>query len=198
MSAFKNTFRALIVGGLLFLFPLVVLIVIVIKAINMVRPVVHKMATSLGIETIFGTATIGLLGIIFILIVCFISGYLIHLGLLKKWNSSFEETIYTLFPPLRRLKFRLFSEDKDTDEEWISILLKRDDSFNIAFITYKSENGIMSIFIPDAPEISNGEVILMPESKCVYHRIPRQQAMKLLLRFGKGLDVKEYQEIENL
>ncbi|MUP47092.1 DUF502 domain-containing protein [Gramella sp. BOM4] len=198
MSPFSTTFRALFVGGLLFLFPIVIFFVIIIKAIQIVRPIVHKLATMLGIETIFGTATIGVFAIIFIILLCYLSGYLIHRGLLKKWNSSFEETIYTLFPALRRLKFRLFSEDSNSEDDWKSILFKRDDAFNIGFITHKSENGILSIFIPDAPEINNGEIILIAESKCIYHHIPRDQAMKLLVKFGKGLNVKEYREIENL
>ncbi|PTX43264.1 putative membrane protein [Christiangramia gaetbulicola] len=198
MSAFKNPVRTLILGGILFLFPIVILIAVILKALHLVGPVVRKIADFLGIDTIFGTATIGLLGILFILIICFISGYLIHLGLLKKWNSTFEDAVYTLFPSLRRLKFRFFSEEDDSGDNWISILLKRDKSFHIAFITFKSENGILSIFIPDAPEISNGEVILVPEAECIYKHIPRQEAMKLLVSFGKGLSVKEYQELEKM
>ncbi len=198
MSAFKKPVRTLILGGVLFLFPIVILIVIILKALHLVRPVVRKLAGILGIETIFGTATLGLLGIVFILILCFISGYLIHLGLLKKWNSTFEDAVYTFFPSLRRLKFRFFSEEDDSNDNWISILLKKEKSYHIAFITFKSENGILSIFIPDAPEISNGEVILIPEADCIYKNIPRQEAMKLLVTFGKGLSVKEYQELEKI
>ena len=198
MSAFKTTFRSLFVGGLLFLCPIVIFIAILIKAIHLVRPVVQKLANFMGIETIFGRATIGVLAILFIVLLCYVSGILIHRGLLHKWNSTFEETIYTLFPALRRLKFRLFKEDSGDEDDWKSILFKRDDSFNIGFITHQSENGILSIFIPDAPEINNGEIILIAESKCIYHHIPRDQAMKLLVKFGKGLNVKEYHEIQNL
>ncbi|GAA4322475.1 hypothetical protein GCM10023115_50560 [Pontixanthobacter gangjinensis] len=156
------------------------------------------MAAFFGIESIFGTATIGLLGIIFVLLICFLSGYLIHLGLLKKWNSSLEETAYTLFPALRRFKFRFFNEDEDSDDSWESILLKREEAFQIAFITFKSDNGYLSIFIPDAPEISNGEVILLREAECIYKHIPRQEAMKLLVKFGKGLSAEEYAELDKL
>lgn len=198
MSTFRKTFQTLTVGGLLFILPLVILILLVIKAIHLIRPLVHSLVEALGIHTIFGTATITIFSIILIILLCFLSGALIHMGLLKKWNSTFEETLYLLFPPLQRLKFRFFSEEQDSESSWYSILLKREGCFKIAFITHKSENGFLSIFIPDAPDISTGEVILIPESDCIYHHIPRMEAMKMLQKFGKGLSVKEYQEIEKL
>lgn len=198
MSAFKNTYRTLIMGGLLFLLPLVIIIILLIKAIHIFRPIVHSLVSVLGIETIFGKATISVLSIVFLILLCFISGALIHAGLLKKWNSNFEETLYLLFPPLQRLKFRFFSEDEDSENTWRSILWKREECFYIAFITYRSEDGYLSIFIPNAPEISNGEVMIVHESKCKYKFIPRKEAMKVLLKFGKGLSAKEYKQFEKI
>ena len=197
MSAFKKTYRTLIVGGLLFLLPLVIIIVLLIKAVHIFRPVVHSIVNLLGIETLFGKATIGVASIVFLVLLCFISGALIHAGLLKKWNSTFEETLYLLFPPLQRLKFRFFSEDEDSENTWKSILWKRGDCFHIAFITHKSEDGYLSILLPSAPEIINGEVIIIHESKCHYKIIPRKEAMKVLMKFGKGLSVQEYKQIQN-
>ena len=198
MSAFRKSFQAFTVGGILFIFPLIILILLVLKAIHLIKPIVHKLVTTLGIDTVFGTATISVVSIILIVLLCFISGVLLHLGLLKKWNSNFEETLYLLFPPLQRLKFRFFSEEQDSEDSWKSILLKRDESFNIAFVTSSSENGFLSIFIPDAPDITTGEVIYIKESNCTYHHIPRKDAMKMLQHFGKGLSEEQYRELENI
>ncbi len=196
MAVFGKTFRALTIGGILFIFPLIILILLILKAVHIIRPIVQKFANAFGIETIFGTATITLLSIVLIIFICFISGALIQMGFLKKWNSSFEETLYLLFPPLQRLRFRFFSEEQDSDNTWDSILIKRDDGFKIAFITFKSDNGFLSIFIPDAPDISTGEVILIEKSNCIYHHIPRKEAMKMLQTFGKGLSKEKYEEIK--
>ncbi|MDX1761863.1 MAG: hypothetical protein R3218_06880 [Christiangramia sp.] len=196
--AFKKTFQTLTLGGLLFILPVVIIIILVIKAIHLIRPFAHSFVGFLGIDTIFGKATIGIISILFLVMLCFVSGMLIHKGIIKKWNTSFNETIYLLFPGLKKLRFSFLSEEEDSEFGWTSILLKRENIINVAFITHKSENDFISIFIPDAPDLTTGEVFLIKESNCTYQQIPRKSAMKFLREFGKGLDNKEYLGMQKL
>ena len=198
MSAFKKTFQTLTVGGLLFILPLILLIVLILKGIRLIKPIVHNFVSFLGIESIFGKATIGVVSILFLVFLCFISGVLIHKGLLKNWNTSFNEKLYLLFPGLKRLRFSFLNEDEDSDNTWTAIMIKRENILNIGFITHKSDNGFLSVFIPDAPDLTTGEVFLIKESNCTYQKIPRKSAMKFLREFGKGLDDKEYMGMQKM
>lgn len=188
MWLFKRPIWAIILGGVFFLLPLLAIIVLVTRGVKLVLPLGHGIAQFFSIETLFGAATIGILSVIILLLIAYISGLLVSRGFLRTWSSSVEEKLFLMFPNFQMIKYQLIKDaDKFIDRHWDAVLLEQDGSFKIAFLTDTKDpdDEIVTFFIPDAPRIDAGEVCYMLKTECTYHSIPMKTAMDALSHFGR-------------
>lgn len=187
--ALRKSTRALIFGGLFFLIPFLLVIILGGKAIKILSPLGHVISDSLELHSIFGKTSVFIVCLLLILGICLVSGYFIQKGIFKKWSSRIEEQLFIHFPSLQVFKYKLIGDD-DTiiNEFWEAIILKEDhNGFNIAFIT-ETSNRFYTLYIPDAPKIDAGEVRYVLKTDITFYRITMKQAMSALYNFGKGLD----------
>ncbi|ETN94199.1 Uncharacterized membrane protein [Zhouia amylolytica] len=186
MSVYKRPSRALILGGLFFVIPLIIFIFLINNAIHLLLPIGRKLIDLLNIHTIFGAATLTIVSVLLLLGLCYISGLLLEMGVVHQWSQKMEERLFTIFPSLQMLKYRLLDEEQDlTKDHWKAILLKEDQSYILAFITNETENGFLSLYIPDAPKMDAGEIRYLNKENCEFISIPMQNAMKALNTFGR-------------
>lgn len=192
MTLFSQSTRTLLIGGLLFLIPVLLLIILTKKALQLFLPIGHKVATLIGIETLFGAATVTIVSIILLFVLCFLGGLLVQKSAFRQWSTKMEEQLFSLFPTFQMIKYQLINENNYTlENSWEPILLQDKKEFRIAFITDRSNAGYFSIFIPDAPRIESGELRYIPVEYCIYFPISMRQAMRALSGFGKGLPLQK-------
>lgn len=191
MSILKTSTRSLVIGGLFFMLPLLIIILAGGKIIQILLPVGRWLSKTLALHSVFGAASVLIACLFLILLICFFSGLLIQKGFVRKWSDSVEEKLFIHFPSLQMLKFRIIGDQENAIYEfWHAILLEEDNSFNIAFITEESDDFI-TVFIPDAPKADAGEVRYIKKSQAKYYPITMQQAMSSLYGFGKGMHIEE-------
>ena len=179
----------MILGGLFFIIPLLLIIMAIKKTFQLVLPVARRLSVALELHTILGKASVIIICVILILLICLFGGYLVQKGFVKKWSNNVEEKLFILFPSFQILKYRIIDDKNNTlNELWNAILFKEDTYYKIAFITETSESFI-TIFIPDAPKMDAGEIRYVPKNELEYHNISMKEAMSSLYGFGKGMDV---------
>ncbi len=195
MSAFKKSARVLIFGGLFFMIPIIIGFVLFKHFYQILTPLAKRISHVFQLNSIFGSATLLIICILLFLIICFIGGYLIEKGILKKWSATFEKKLFVFFPSLQIIKFRLIG-DQDTviNEFWQAILFKEDSYYKIAFITDTQEK-FLAIYIPDAPKLDAGEVRYVDIEMFEYYPIRMKQAMSAIYDFGGGLDIETITKI---
>ncbi len=192
MSIFKQSPRAFILGGVFFLLPLLLFVVLANKAIHLLIPVGSKLVDALGLHSVFGAATVSIICVLILLLLCFLSGFLIEKGFIRQWSSSIEEKLFLFFPSFQMLKYRIIgAHPYQVKQQWKAILLRENNYYRVAFITDQSMPGFLSIFLPDAPRMDAGEIRCIKVEECEYQAIPMQQAMNALHRFGKGLSLPD-------
>ena len=187
MSLITKSTRAVLVGGALFALPLLLLILLAGKAVKLLVPAAKKIVEITGIHSLFGAATITVVSIAVILLICYISGKLLELGIVRRWSVGIEEKLLLYFPGYQMLKFHLMAENKTDHDSWQAILLQENTYYRVAFITDRSIPGFLCLFLPDAPRIDAGEVRYVRKEECKYHPITMQQAIRSLHRFGREL-----------
>ena len=191
MSILKSSTRSLVIGGLFFMIPLLVIIVAGGKIFQILLPIGRWISETLALHTVFGKASVLIVCIALILLICILSGYLIQKGFVHKWSNSVEEKLFIHFPSLQMWKYRVIGEQENViNEFWQAILLEEDNGFNIAFITEESED-FLTLYIPDAPKADAGQIRFVPKSKVKYLSISMQQAMSSLYSFGKGMRIEQ-------
>ncbi|MBK9730431.1 MAG: hypothetical protein IPO83_03945 [Chitinophagaceae bacterium] len=91
-------------GGALFFLPIIFLIIAVEKVIKIFTGIISPVAEKLGIDTIAGKATISILIVIVVLLICFLGGMLMRIKVLQKLNQVLDEKLATLVPAYSELK----------------------------------------------------------------------------------------------
>ena len=80
--------RTTLVGGLFFLVPIIVLVVVLGKALAVARNLVAPLAEHLSVHSVIGLRTPMLLAVAIIVLFCFLAGVLARTALAKKLVRS--------------------------------------------------------------------------------------------------------------
>jgi len=198
MPILKQSYRAFILGGIFFILPLLIVIVLIEKAVQLLSPLGKKLSEIFDLHSLFGTAAVTIVCLFLILLFCLLGGILVDKGFVHQYSRKVEEKLFLFFPAFQMLKYRLLgNEGMRTDDIWEAILMREEDTSRVAFITDQSDdNGYISVFIPDAPRMDSGEIRYFKKGECEYHPITMKEAMSALNNFGKGIDFSKMENIQ--
>ncbi len=193
MNFFNRSTKAMVIGGLFLIIPLLILLVVLSKAWSILKPVVGQLVEFFGIESIFGATTITIFVIFLFLLLCYLSGVMLRKGIISDWGERVEDQLFLILPSLQMFKYKMMGESATHKNvsNWKPILLKEDSFYGIAFITKEHENGFFSIYIPDAPKMDAGEIRFIPKEECTYLDISMKDAMQGLSSFGKQVPLSK-------
>ena len=186
MNKFLGFLRVTIAGGVLFLIPLIVIIVLLKKAIGFLRSAVEPLAVYIPLKHVAGLGVVTLLSIILLLIICFLAGLLMRTRVAKKIKSTLEDNVLSYIPGYSYVK-AIFSGtlDSASQDNWKPATIFVDDNEVLCFVIDESEH-YCSIFLPAAPSPSSGSVCVREKSLVRYLPLQVSQANMIIRRFGKG------------
>jgi len=98
MKGFLHFFRTTLVGGILFLVPIVVLIIVLSKALAIAHKLVDPIAARLPFESLIGLRTPHVLAITLLLIFCFVAGLFARTALAKRSVNWLESAVLSNVP----------------------------------------------------------------------------------------------------
>jgi uncharacterized membrane protein len=98
MKRILQFLRTTLVGGLLFLVPIIVLVVILGKALAIAHKLVDPLAERLPVHSAIGLRTPMLLAVAIIVLFCFLAGGLARTALAKKLVRSLETAVLADVP----------------------------------------------------------------------------------------------------
>ena len=84
MKGLFDFVKATVVGGLIFLIPLVVIVFVVGKALRLSMRVAQPMAGVLPVDSVAGIALVDVVGIVLIMVLCFAAGLVARNSLASK------------------------------------------------------------------------------------------------------------------
>jgi len=179
--------KTTIVGGLIFLVPIIVLIIILSKALGITKPIVRPLVTLITVETVAGIGVATLLAIFVIVMFCFLTGLLAKTDLAKKIINWLELTILSNIPGYTFMKRMSESfAGSDIEQEYKAVLARFDDGWQIAFLIERVEGGYVTVFIPDAPSPWSGSIFIMTEDRIKPIDVPNKAVLKCIQRLGAG------------
>jgi uncharacterized membrane protein len=179
--------RTTLVGGLLFLVPIVVLAMVVGKALVVMHKVVDPLAEHLPVHSIIGLRTPLLLALGAIIVFCFLAGFFARTVLAQRFVRRLESSVLSNVPGYQLLKGMGEGALGVAKEGAYPVVLVRfDDAWQIGFQIEAIENGLVAVFIPDAPNPQSGSVHLLTPDRITPANVPPATALKCLQRLGAG------------
>lgn len=185
MKTFRHFLRTTLTGGILFLLPVVLVLILLNKArlllLKFSAPLTEKMP-----DLIFGLDGSNLAAIVLLVLICFISGLVFRSPLTRKGIDALEEHVLSYLPGYAMLKSITTDALNDTREHNMTTVLVSDgDSWKIGFLV--EENAAhCTVFIPDAPRHDAGEVKIVPSLQVKKVNVTTSKAARSLQRYGKG------------
>ena len=179
--------RATIVGGVLFLAPFVVLLIILGKALEVIRAVIAPLAERIPIESAIGLETPSILAVVILILVCFLAGLFAKTAPAKKLVGWLESALLSNLPGYSFMKSLGEEATGATPARGHeAVLVRFDDAWQIGFIIERISKQRVVVFIPDAPSPWAGGVFILNEDRVEPLKTPSTSVVKCLQRLGEG------------
>jgi uncharacterized membrane protein len=185
MKSVFSFIRTTITGGILFLLPVILLLMIFTKAYN----ILHKLSAPLSEklpELIFGFDGSNLIALLLLILICFVSGLLFRSKYVKNWIKKLEDQVLINLPGYALIKsITAGAMGKTSDEDMLPVLIHEDESWSLAFLVEKGEK-FSTVFIPEAPRHDSGEVKIILTNRIEALDISALKFTQIIKNFGKG------------
>jgi len=179
--------RTTVLGGLLFLFPIVFIVAILGKALEVTNKLSAPLAGLLPIDSIGGLAVVKLLALVTLVLICFLAGLAARTPLAGKFVKSLETNVLGKIPAYTLLKSKAESVLRPEDIGGMRPVLGRfDDSWQLAFEIERMAGGKVVVFLPGAPDPWSGSVCVMTEDRITPLDVTVKSAADIMKRLGKG------------
>jgi uncharacterized membrane protein len=180
--------RTTLLGGVFYLVPIVVLVMILAKAHDMTADIVKPVAEHLPIESARGVLAAKILAVVVILAFCFLAGLFASTRIAKAFAQGLETTILSRVPGYRFMKTvgeGMAGIEQDAKHE--TVLARIEEAWQIAFVVERLDSGNVVVFIPDAPSPWSGSIFIMTLDRIKPIQLPLSSAMKCIANLGGGL-----------
>ena len=195
MKNIYNFVKNIIIGGVLFFIPLIILIVILQKAIQIAAVFVIPIIKLLNITQIFGIGVEIIISIVIILFVLYLAGLIARTKRAREIVLKLEDALLSKVPGYDMIKntgasFVGFEENTS----YKTVLARIEDAWQYGFLVEEIEGEQYVVYIPGAPNTMSGSVYILEKSRIKKTDIPLSAAMKCLRGLGKGSNglVKNY------
>jgi len=179
--------KTTIIGGLVFMVPVVVVVAILGKAFAIMMLVAKPLGALIPMDSIGGIAFANLLALMAIFLCCFIAGVIAQSAIAKKAHDVIDSALLTI-PGYELVKG--FTDSMNSSEEaansLLPVLVHFDDNGQIGFEIERDEEGNVVVYLPGAPSPWSGSVAYFKEERVKSLDISIPEAMASIRNLGRG------------
>ena len=182
-----NFLKTTMVGGILFLVPIIIFIAIIGKALELSKKLAAPLSVLIPLDSIGNIAMVNLLALGIVLLICFFAGLAAKSTLARKSIGNLESRVLSKIPVYGLLKSKIDAIVKPEKAEGMKPVLARfDDSWQIAFEVERIQRGVVAIYLPGAPDPWSGSVCFVTEDRIQPLELTLLPVLKTLKGLGKG------------
>lgn len=155
------------IGGLLFLLPLVVISALLGQLIAIVMPIAQTLSEYLPIHTVAGISLLVGLSIAILLLLCFFAGIIARRSIGLKFSQFIEKQVMMLFPRYAIYKDHMVDNIGGSNEstKLTPVKVTFDDYEQLALEVERSDQGLVTIYLPGSPDAWSGTVAIVPAAR---------------------------------
>jgi uncharacterized membrane protein len=186
MTAFLKT---TIVGGVLFLLPLAVVLMLLGYALRLASMVAQPISDRLQLQwsDAAGVGAVTILSALVLVIVSFGAGITARTYLGKYITRWFENSLLGRLPQYQMVKSMAEGLAQLENASGIKpALISIEGGWQIGYLLEPLENGWLSVFLPQAPTPMSGNVMYFPADRVRPLSITMVEAMTIIKRIGVG------------
>lgn len=179
--------RTTILGGVVFLVPVVIGIAVIGKALELTAALAAPLAKLLPVESIGDLASVYVLALAILVLVCFLAGLAARTSVAAGLVKSLENNVLERIPAYALLKAKTGSVlTPDDTRDMQPMLIRFDDSWQLGLCVERIEGGKSLVYLPGAPDPWSGSVCAVTDDRLVQLDVSLKTASGLMKRLGKG------------
>lgn len=153
--------KTTLIGGIVFLIPLAICLAVTGKLFLLTSKLVAPLSALIPVDSIGGIAIAKLMTVIVILVFCFLAGLIARSTLGRKIFTSLESKLYVFVPRYAFVKSMTASLSGDNNDlkGLTPVRVNFDDYTQIAFEVERTTEGMVTIYLPGAPDVWSGIII---------------------------------------
>lgn len=174
-------------GGVVFLIPLVIVVVVIGKAFSIMKMLAVPLQRFLPIETIAGIGMVEILAIVLMFLLSLAVGLLAKGERAKTAYAKLDRVILEFVPGYAWTK-SVFQNLAGTGDvvEFKPVLVHLDDQTQLAFELERAANGQVVVFFPGAPDAKSGTLAYVDAERVVPAKATFLEINRSLKLMGRG------------
>lgn len=182
-----KTIKTTLIGGVLFLVPVVFLIIVLTKAFQLSMKLTEPMKEFMPITSFGGYALMDLVAILMIVLVCFLAGLLARTAILSQQVDRLDSMLIEVVPGYSFAKGMVggMADAESAVAALKPVVVQMDDMAQIAFETDRYETTVV-VYLPGAPSPWSGSTITVTSDRVEALDLPPHQVISLIRVLGRG------------
>jgi uncharacterized membrane protein len=179
--------KATVVGGLLFMVPLILFLVVLRHGVEFAKKAVGPLAGHLPVRSVAGVTVVTLASAVLLLLLALLAGLFSQTAAGQKLKDWLEYTIVGRMPGYSLLK-GLVGESSDLERgaNVVPALAWIEESWVYAFVMEVHDDGNRTVFVPGAPSPLSGAIYFLPEDRIRPLDASTASVMASIHRLGLG------------
>jgi uncharacterized membrane protein len=187
MKTIANFVRNTLVGGILFLVPIIVLAALLGKAHAVAQKIVKPLADLAPFESVIGLDTPRFFAVLLLVLFCFLAGLFAKTAVARRFGDSLENGVLSRIPGYTLVKGMaegMVGADRSLAKE--VVLARIEDSWQIGFVVERIAPDHAAVFVPGSPDPKSGSVYFMGSDRIKPIDVPMASAIQVLKDVGKN------------
>jgi uncharacterized membrane protein len=187
VTAIKEFLKTTIVGGIVFLVPLILLILVLRHAMAFAGKIAGPIAALFPDHKIAGVAIATIIAALVLVLLAFLAGLFARTGVGRDLARWLEDSLLGNLPQYRMVKTMAEGLAQVEDSENLRpVLVSIEGGWQLGYLLEQVSAGWVAVFLPQAPTPMSGNVMYMPSERVRPLDMPIGEAMLLVKRLGVG------------
>ena len=179
--------RTTLIGGLLFLLPIVVILLVLQKAFEIALKLLGPLAKLLPGWFAVGDAAPHLAAAMLLLVICFLAGLIARTSTGAWMRRGLEGSVLGRLPGYTMLR-SMFSGGAPVGTPIEVALVEMENMLVIAYVMERHANGYVTLFVPSAPMPNAGSVFFARAEMVRVIDISMGESLRVIAKLGLGAE----------
>lgn len=176
-----------LIGGLVFLLPLIVVLAVVGHALQIAVQAVTPLVQAFPQARVGGIAIATIAAVLLLLGLCYGAGLLARAALGRKLSTGFEDKLATVYPRYQVIKAMSQKLHGAIGQQVLRpVLLSFDDQQQLGYDIERLADGRAVVFVPGSPDAWSGNVLLVDAARLAPLAIDPAAMARSLQGMGRG------------
>ena len=178
--------KTTVIGGILFLIPMVVVVVVANKAYDLMLAVAKPIAKFLPIDTIAGVAIVNVIAVVIVVALCFLFGLLAQTGPAQRVVQRVDAFLLNLIPGYAMVRGVAANLSPEQEKAMRPVSVRYSDRLRLGIEVERDDRGLVTVYMPGAPSPWTGRIEIFEADRVERIDARLKEYLDIPQSFGAG------------